>query len=266
MSTATGSKAAARDGGNPLYRLRLAFGFFTVLPFSGTGPIEDIAASAWLLPVVGLVLGAMEGLAAWGSARLFGALVAASVALAAALLLTGLHHADGLADLGDAVMAHGSRRRRLEVLKDKSMGIGAAGALLVTYLLTWAALTRLAQLRSGLALVGLLAAAEVCARTALLLVAVFSRPSHPGSGSEFIGALKGRRGAGGLAAAALILAVLALPLGVTSPVLALGGAVSTAILVAVLAERLFGGAGGDVLGATVELARMAALLALISRW
>ncbi len=266
MSTAARQRASGHPrSARHLYRLRLAFGFFTVLPLSRSGSISEVAESVYLLPAVGLVLGTLEGLAAWGSSRLFGSLVAGAVALASALLLTGLHHADGLADMGDAVMAHGNRRR-LEVLKDRTMGIGAAGALLVTYLLTWAALAQLALLRGGPALIGVLAAAEVSARAALLLVAGLSRPSHPGSGSEFIRATKGRRGAAGFAATLVIMAALALPLGAAASGLALAGGILAAILVTVLAGRLFGGAGGDVLGATVELARLASLLALISRW
>ncbi len=265
MSAAAQNRAAPgrRRGRLFLCRLRLAFGFFTILPFSGAGPISEVAGAAYLLPVIGAVLGAIEGLVAWGSVRLFGSLVAGAAALAAALLLTGLHHADGLADVGDAVMAHGSRCRRLQVLKDQTLGIGAAGALLITYLLSWAAIAQLAFLRHGAVLVGLLAAAEVCARTALIFAAALSRPSHAGSGSEFIMTLRGKSGAAGFAAAFLILAGLALPLGVAALASALAAALLTAALVAAAARRLFGGAGGDVLGATLELARMICLLALL---
>ena len=242
---------------------RLTAGFFTVLPFSASGSLEEVAQAGYLLPVVGALLGGIEGLVAWGSLRLFGSLTAAAVVLAVALLLTGLHHMDGLVDLGDAAMIRGSASRRLESLKDRTAGTGAAGAVLLTYLITWTALAGLAELRPGAAIVSFLIAAEVCARMGLVIAAQASRPSHPGSGSVFIDSFKGGAGFAALAAAAVILVLVAIPAGLPPVAASAAGAALTAVLIAAAARRLFGGANGDVLGATVELARMMSLLAIV---
>ena len=247
----------------PLRPLWLAFGFFTVLPLGAPGGLPEVAAAGYLLPLIGAVLGGLEGLVAWSSLRLFGPLPAAAITLAAALLLTGLHHMDGLADLGDAVMVHGGPARRLEVLKDRTLGVGAAGTLLLTYLITWAALAQLDAALTGLRLVLSLVAIEVCARLGLMLVAAMSRPSHAGSGSAFITVLKGRPAAAGVAAALAILGLLAWPAGLALIVAAVVATNLVAAVLAAAAARLFGVANGDVLGAAVELGRMAAALASV---
>ncbi len=254
---------SAVRGRNPLVRLRLAFGFFSVLPLGRTAPLQEVAAAATMLPLVGVVLGGLEGAAGWGALKLFGPLVAGAVVLAAALLLTGMHHADGLADVGDAIMVHGDASRRIAVLKDRTLGVGAAGALIITYLLSWSALGQLASLRGGLMLVYFMMASEICARLGLILTAAANQPSHPGSGSEFIKALKGGKAAA-IVAAAFLLALLAWPIGVAAAAAATASALLTALFLTVISRKLFDGVGGDVLGASVELARMAALLAMLA--
>lgn len=256
--------AAGQSRGNALVRLRLALGFFSVLPLGRTASLTEVAAAAAMLPLVGAILGGLEGAAGWGALTLFGPQAGAAIVLAAALLVTGMHHADGLADVGDAVMVHGDAGRRIAVLKDRTLGAGAAGALLMTYLVSWTALAGLMAMAGGVTIVWLLLAAEVSARLGLVLTAAASRPSHEGSGSAFIKALKGRRAAAATAAAALLLALLAWPLGAAAAAAAAAAAPLTALFLSLLARRLFGGAGGDVLGAAVELTRMAALLALLA--
>lgn len=255
---------SASRGLNPLLRLRLAFGFFSVLPLGKTAPLQEVAAAATMLPLVGVVLGGLEGAAGWGALKLFGPLVAAAVVLALALLLSGMHHADGLADVGDAIMVHGDASRRIAVLKDRTLGVGASGALIITYLLSWSALGQLASLRGGLMLVFFMMASEVCARLGLIFTAAANQPSHPGSGSEFVKALKGGKAAAAIAAAVLLLALLVWPIGAAVAAAAVAAAFLTALLLTVISRKLFGGVGGDVLGASVELTRMATLLAMLA--
>lgn len=260
--------------------LRTAFGFFTIIPVGGTGGgLASIGAAGLWLPVVAVLLGGAEGLAAWGLLKFFTPAVTAALVLTLALLLTGLHHTDGLADLGDAVMAGGDRARRLAVLKDRTTGAGAVAALILVYLVTWAALTTpfttamaagtAEKILGGATDIGLsqlpwvLIAAEVSARLSLLLTAMMSRPSHAGSGKAFIDGLKGWRGGVALllAAAALAAASIFLP----DPKLVLAAASAallTAAAMTLAAKKWFGGANGDVLGAAVEIGRMTALLAM----
>ncbi|MHB1390074.1 MAG: adenosylcobinamide-GDP ribazoletransferase [Thermoleophilia bacterium] len=245
-------------------RLRLVFGFFTVLPLSQAGGLGEIAAAGFLLPLVAMLLGGAEGLAGWGLTQIFGLPVTAALVLALALLLTGLHHTDGLADVGDAIMAGGGHERRLAVLKDRAMGTGAVTALILVYLVSWAALMELLPSREAAKFPWLLMVVEVAARLALIVTAALSRPSHEGSGSAFVAGMKGGRGAEAVFLSVAFLAALALPLGWRLPLAGGASAVGVGLLLVPGGRRWFGGANGDLLGAAVELGRMAALLGAVA--
>lgn len=242
-------------------QLRLTVGFFTVIPAPGDGSLAEIFSGVYLLPLVAAVLGVVEGLAALALIRAFPPLLTGALVLSLGLLATGLHHSDGLADMGDAIMARGDRERRRQVLKDRTMGMGAVGALLLTYFISWAAIAEIVARMVGIELLSAMAIAEVAARLCMLTVALLSEPSHQGSGSAFIGAIKGWRGGAalGISGALLLAGAVWLPLG---SLLATTCVVVATSLIVVLASGWFGGAGGDVLGAAVEWGRMAALLGL----
>ena len=242
--------------------LRAVFSFFTVVPTGRQASIGEIAASCYLLPLVAVALGFAAGMAGWGSEALFGAFAAAAVMLATSLLLTGLHHADGLADFGDALMAQGDASRKIEVLKDRTVGVGALGAIFLTYLVSWTALVRVVYYGSGLELVWYMGAAELGARLALLLTAIMGQSSHAGSGSEVIDAARGGRGVAGIMLSLTAMGLLIIPLGWKAPVFAAGGGILAALFVLFSGRRWFNGIGGDLLGASVELGRMSALLGL----
>jgi adenosylcobinamide-GDP ribazoletransferase len=245
-----------------LRQLRLAFGFFTVLPLARSGDLRQVAAAGYLLPLVAVILGAGEGMAAWGLLSITGTVVSSALVLALALLLTGFHHTDGLADMGDAVMAGGGKDRRLAVLKDRTMGVGAVMALLLVYLISWAALIEDLPAFAPSSLPWVFVSVEVSARLSLITVAVISRSSHSGSGSEFLAALKGARAAAAILMSLGALAVVALLIRYRFPLACAAAAILVGMLLAGAGRRWFGGANGDLLGASVELGRMAALLAV----
>src|ERR687897_3034994 len=102
--------------------LKALLSFFTVLPVRGA-TLDEAAREIHLLPLVGLVTG-LPGAALLLAAHVVPSGVAATLALGAVLLAAGLHHADGVLDVGDAIMAHGSPDRRRDVLEDTRVGIG----------------------------------------------------------------------------------------------------------------------------------------------
>jgi adenosylcobinamide-GDP ribazoletransferase len=189
--------------------------------------------------------------------------VAATLALSAVLLAAGLHHADGVLDVGDALMVQGSQGRRREVLKDARVGIGGLGALFFVYapaLAALAALSGASPLRATLAIL----AAEVTARSAMTLILLFGRPAEETSSAvPFVRALKG--GSRRYAALLLALAIpslVALLLGWDASLAALLTAPVVVLSALWVANRAFGGIGGDVSGATGEMTRTVLLVAL----
>jgi adenosylcobinamide-GDP ribazoletransferase len=137
--------------------------FFTVLPVRGAS-LEEAAREVRLLPLIGLLTG-LPGAVLLLAAHIVPPGVSATLALGAVLLAAGLHHADGVLDVGDAIMAHGSPDRRRDVLEDTRVGIGGLGALFLVYAPTVGALAVLCAIspaRAALALLGGEVAARRC--------------------------------------------------------------------------------------------------------
>ena len=240
--------------------MRALFSFFTLLPLGRNATLEEAARSSYLLPLVGLATGLPAG--ALLAAGVFPPGVAASLALAAALLAAGLHHTDGVLDVGDALMVRGAPARRREVLKDARVGVGGLGALFFVYAPALFALAALAGASTYLAAVSFIAA-EVAARSAMLLVLVFGRPAVGGSSAAyFVAALKAKPRRTAAVALALALPLLvAFPLG-WGALFALLAAPAVALLALRVSGKAFGGISGDVSGATGELTRAVLLVAL----
>ncbi len=243
--------------------MRALLAFFTVLPVAAPGSsLEDAARRAYLLPLVGLLAG-IPGAGLLLLAFVAPPGVAATLALGAILLAAGLHHTDGVMDVGDALMVRGSLARRREVLKDARTGTGAVGALFVVYGPSLAALAAFAANSPVRAAVALLAG-EVAARSAMVLLLVFGKPATDDSSSAyFVRALKeGRRRVAALILALALPALVALSLGPAALLVTLAALLATVLFALALARRVFGGISGDVSGATGELARAALLVTL----
>jgi adenosylcobinamide-GDP ribazoletransferase len=241
--------------------LKALLSFFTVLPVRGTS-LEDAAREAYLLPLVGIVTG-LPGAFLLLTAYFLPPGVVSTLALGAVLVAAGLHHADGVLDVGDALMVRGSPQRRRTVLKDARVGIGGIGALFLVYAPAVAALTALgaaSPLRAALALL----AGEVAARSAMVLTLAYGEPAEAGSTTvAFVRALSGPRHAFAVALALLAPLPFLFPVSSLAPI-----AVLAAPLVALISLRIsgsaFGGLGGDVVGASGELCRTVVLVAMSS--
>lgn len=237
---------------------RGAVGFLTRLPL---GRSERAWAALGETPAVmvptAYVIGA---LAATPVLVLPGASAALAYPLAL-VALTGIAHADGLADLADAAVVHGTPAERRSVMRDTVTGVGGTVALGLDFVGLALAGLALAAAPLPVAL-GLVVAAEVGAKLAMVALAVQGGEAHPGMGAHLAGAGPLQLAAGAvLAVPAAFLAWPALAPAV-APVAALAGGV----LVAAWARRRIGGISGDVFGATNEVARLLALHAGVVVW
>ena len=238
--------------------MKALLSFFTVLPVRGM-TLEGAARAAHLLPLVGLFTGLPGALLLLAHVLPPG--VAATLALGTVLLAAGLHHSDGVLDVGDALMARGDPERRRRVLADARVGIGGLGALFVVYAPTVAALAVLAAASPSRAALALLAG-EVSARSAMLLILLFGEPAEArSSAAPFVRALAGPRRAVGLALALLAPLLLLAPLGPYATLSALAVPL-VALLALRVARGAFGGIGGDAVGATGEACRALLLVSL----
>jgi adenosylcobinamide-GDP ribazoletransferase len=237
--------------------------------------LTDAAKGMFLFPLIGAFIGLLAGVFAWATSRFLPNLVAGALTLGFLLLITGLHHTDGLLDFGDGVMAHGSAERKIEIMHDQLTGAGGLTLGIMTFLITVFSIAELIAIIETSVIVEVwssliksLVIAEVSAKLSMVIGAWAGKAVHKGMSSSFIEAMHGKKGH-----ARLIIA-LVISFGIAVPLLRLAGAVT--VLAAVIASlimvgishRHFGGVTGDVLGAMNELTRMVALVVLLAmfRW
>jgi adenosylcobinamide-GDP ribazoletransferase len=179
------------------------------------------------------------------------------LALGAAIVVTGGLHEDGLADTADALGAHITRERRLEILRDPRVGTYGALALILAVSFSIATLGPLAQ--NDFTRTVLLA--HVLARWSTLPQALVLPAARPDGFGSLV------RPGGWLTIAGTLMAVaVCVTIGGLGP-----GAAAFAIAAAMTAAggcaayRALGGVTGDTLGAVnklVELSTYATLAAM----
>ncbi|HSL01391.1 MAG TPA: adenosylcobinamide-GDP ribazoletransferase [Rubrobacteraceae bacterium] len=240
--------------------MRALLSFFTALHVRGAS-LEEVARGVHLLPLVGLVTGLPGAVVVLLGGYAAPPGVAATLGLGAVLLAAGLHHTDGVLDVGDALMVRGAPERRREVLKDARVGVGGIAALFLAYAPALAALAALVAASPARAALALLAA-EVSARSAMVLTLAYGEPAEQSSSSVLlVRALGGSRRTVAVLLAFLVPLPFLLPVGGLAP-LAVVCAPLAAVFTLRVARAAFGGIGGDVVGATGEASRAAVLVVL----
>lgn len=229
--------------------------FLTVVPVPGGG---DTRRAAGWFPVVGAGVGALAGGVRAGLQAPLGRTPATVLAVAALVLVTGALHEDGLADTADGLGVRGDRERRLAAMRDSSIGVFGALALILWTLLLVSVLDRLGAARAVEALV----AAAALGRWATLAHARWSVPARAtGLGASF--AVTRPQLAAGSAVA--LGAAIGLS-GVVPGLAAAASALALAALSVVGARSAFGGRTGDTLGASVAVTEVVVCAVLLAVW
>jgi len=248
-----------------LKEVKSLFSFLTILtPTMDEDCFTDAAKAMFLFPLIGAFIGLLAGLFGWVTSQFLPSLVVGALVLGFLLLLTGVHHTDGLLDFGDGVMAHGSAERKIEIMHDQLTGAGGLSLGIMTVLIT---AFSIAELDISV-MIQSIVVAEVSAKLSMVFGAWTGKVAHRGMASVFIEAMHGKKGTVRLVVA------LALSLGIALPLLWLVGAVAllaavlTSLVMVGISHMHFKGVTGDVLGATNELARMVSLITLLAmiRW
>jgi adenosylcobinamide-GDP ribazoletransferase len=233
--------------------VRTAVAFLTRLPVPA--PAEpSLDRAAVFFPLVGLLVGGIAAAVRALGDQVLPPLPATLLAIAAALLVTGALHEDGLADVADGLGAHVSRERRLEILRDPRVGTFGSLALLVAVGLVLTTVGALDTEHAARALI----AAHVLARWAMLPVSRFVPPARPGGAGALL-----RVKTPALIVATVLAAVIAVAAGAAAalPAAAIASAAGAAALV-----RGLGGVTGDGYGATAKLAEVTVCTTLAALW
>ena len=235
--------------------MRQALAFLT--PFPGARRPSP-GALRWF-PVVGLALGLSIGGLWWVVARIWPPEVAALIVVGADLALTGMLHFDGLADAADGLLPHLSRERRLEVMREPTVGAFGVVVVALVILTRWATL---AALRPSPLLLGALWCTSRGAMAATIGRVPYAR-REPGLPGAFMGSRVPT-----LLVAATVVGSLALSSAWKLPAgpVAVAAAVGAFALVVVFAVRRVGGFTGDVLGAAGVVGETVGLLVAAAKW
>ena len=235
--------------------MRAALAFLT--PFPGAR-VPTPKALRWF-PVVGVVLGFVVGGLWWATAKAWPLPVAALLVVAADLGLTGMLHLDGLADSADGLLPHLGPERRLEVMREPTVGAFGIGAVVVVLLARFAVF---ATLRPAPLLVAALWCVSRTSMAAVVERVPYAR-AQGGLPSAFLGSplpvLAVALVVAGAAALAAGWAVPAGPVAVAASVVAFGAVVA-------FARRRIGGFTGDVLGAAGMVGETVGLVVAAARW
>ena len=231
--------------------------FFTRVPLGEAAIGSDaLARGAWAFPVVGALIGiACAIVFALGLGLGLPRMVAALLAVAAGVLVTGALHEDGLADTADGFGGGRDIAAKLAIMRDSRSGAFGVLALIFSVGLRAAALDAIG---GRWAVLGALVAAHAVGRGGLAAALRVLPPAR----EDGLGATAGRPEAAEAGWSIGIAAALALAgLGIAAGAVALIVAALVMAGIGALARRQIGGQTGDVLGAIEQGGETAMLLA-----
>jgi adenosylcobinamide-GDP ribazoletransferase len=237
--------------------LVLAIRYLTILPVPGHDDTNrGVGRAAPWFPLVGLALGVLLVGVDRVTTRVFPPLLSALLTITAWKLLTGGLHLDGLADCLDGLMGR-DPEHRLAIMRDSRIGTFGAVGLILFLMLEIVAMTDLPPAQRWRVLV---AAPTVARAVPPLLARLFGAARNEGQGAAFVAGVRATGAAIALAVAGLVSVAVLGVIGLVAAALAL----LVAVLAAWLIARRLGGLTGDVLGAAVEGAELALLLAVLA--
>lgn len=244
-----------------------ALAFLTRLPLSALGETAnrplDGRRGARLFPLVGAAIGAGGGLVLVLLAALgVPPLVAAGVAVATTIGLTGALHEDGLADTADGFGGGATAQRKLEIMKDSRIGTFGALAVMVSILLRVTALSSLVA-TGGLRAAAAWIAAEAASRGAMVKLWHDLPPARPDGMADRVGRPDGQATLIALIASVVIVALAIIPTcGIWAALTATAMIVAAGFACARLFLSQIGGHTGDTLGTGQQCTAIAFLIAL----
>ncbi|HJJ22119.1 MAG TPA: adenosylcobinamide-GDP ribazoletransferase [Nitrosopumilus sp.] len=232
------------------------FSFLTIFP-SSNATLENIAKYMYFFPIVGIAIGLLVGSFGFGLSFFLDPLLVSLLVVASIVIVTGIHHADGLADFADGLMVKGNKDKKLKAMKDLSTG--SAGIVAIVLYLVGLIMT--ISLTNGFDLFRAILISEILAKFSMVLMASLGNSASLGSNSPFVKIMKDKRK---LSIAFIIMIIPVAVIGETTGFVMLGVTIALTIFLLAISTRSFGGITGDVLGATNELTRLSSLMVFVS--
>lgn len=230
--------------------------FSTILPLNTYTTIEKMAKLTWFWPVLSAFVGFLGLLIALFLNILnFPFFVISTIVYSFFILFNGFHHLDGLIDIGDALMVHGSPEKKISVMRDSMIGTGGIALFFIAAVIT-------ISLLDSLLLTGFIGAVLICemsAKVGLVSCTISSKPGSNGTGKFFIESSTIPK----FIATLIITSIIGYFFGGVIGIFGVIGGLFGGILVSFIGKRNFKIATGDVLGASNEIARLFSLLFML---
>jgi len=234
--------------------------FMTRIPVGNFhSDLEEISKYLLFVLLIGMFIGFLGSLVTFPfyCLKVDAPILIGTLVLFTMLYIQGFHHVDGLGDYGDAWMVIGGAKRKLEVMRDVYVGVGA---LVFIFFIEMISLTSIGYLYSKLpflTFLKLMILTEASSRLGLLTCACCGIPSKEGTGRYFVKNTNEYH----LSLGYLIMMILSFLLDMPKiGVLCSTVAVFFAMAVAKKSNSEINCVTGDVLGATVEMTRAVVLL------
>lgn len=253
--------------------------FLSRLPmsFSLQAPLPDFARSPWAFAPAGMIIALPAAFVLWGTLETgLAAPLAALLATAIMMLITGALHEDGLADTVDGFWGGYTKERKLEIMRDSSIGTyGVLGLIVVVgmrVMALWLLIANIGALHAALAVIAIAGLSRVAMLQpwTLLPSARPSKSSGTNDSKKDDSGLSARYGvptnsvmAFGMLAALPAAAILVWTSGWTPALLGLALFQLFILLVMRLSRHHIDGHTGDTLGATQQLSELGLLLGLV---
>jgi Cobalamin-5-phosphate synthase len=275
-----------------LKAFKAGFGFLSVIPVGITMEgIEALMKNLYMYSIVGFILGAIIGIAAFVAEFTLAPLSAAIIVMLVTYGIIWFNHLDGVADMGDGMTAHGSLEKKRKALKDMSLGVGGVAFVSLLLLSFYAALTALEMTAGGIYETGTLpymgaaayilsaaAAAgistavgkalitaalialtvtvgETCGKQAMLTIATFGKSFQEGLGSMTIEGGTRRNFLIGILFTAIVSGLLLGIAGWAAVIVS----TAAAFIILKISNRHFKGLNGDGIGMANEVGRITAI-------
>jgi adenosylcobinamide-GDP ribazoletransferase len=227
----------------------------------------DFTKAPAAVAVAGAVLGALAGIVLCAASAVgLPPLLAALLAIATLVLVTGALHEDGLADTVDGLGGGRTIERRLEIMRDSRIGsYGATALVLVLALRATAFATLIERIDSIGAACAIIAVAATSRVTGLLPLWLLPPARPDGAAASVQPPTTASMTVGMLVCLAITLAATWGPgILVVASAFSVAAALAAAYAVTRIAKTKIGGHTGDIAGAAQQMAEIAMLIALVA--
>ncbi len=249
-----------------LGKLLQALAFFSRLILPDTlwrlaAPHRLHQCTPWF-PVAGLLIGIVPAALLWSLSPALPPLVAAGLAVAAGVYITGALHEDGLADTADGIGGGSTREKALEIMRDSRIGTYGALALMLSMLLRISSLAAITTV-SPLAGVAALLVSHSAGRGAIALALAFATYARTEGTGSLVSPGISLREFGYTLAISLLLGLL---FGGAAGLSAVAAGLAGALVLLWRFRRKTGGYTGDALGAMEQVGEIIVLVVLAGFW